>query len=93
MSDLAMAMRIVKGFGLNVIQWPSGRFGFFGRVPAQLAYVKADGSEVPDAELREVSQSSFPAMTCKRYGIKTRGFDTEEQARDAAKAAGFEIDN
>lgn len=93
MSELANAMHIIRNLGLNVMRYPSGKYGFVGRVPADLAYVKQDGSTPTEDECREVAQASFRAMVCKRLGIKTRVFETEQQARDAAKAAGYSIVN
>lgn len=93
MSELANAMRMIGNLGLNVMRYPSGKFGFVGRVPSDLAYIKADGTAPTDNECREIAQSGFPAMVCKRLAIQTRVFETEQAARDAAKLAGYSIDN
>ena len=91
MGELQQAMRVLGGLGLHVTQYPSGRWGFVGRVPAELAYQHADGSIPTESEQRDIAQSSLPAMTCKAYGIKTRVFETEQQARFAAARAGYQV--
>jgi len=93
MSELAQAVRLMGNLGLNVMRYPSGKFGFVGRVPSDLAYIKADGTTPTHEQCREIAQSSFPAMVCKHLGIKTRVFETEQSARDAARDAGYSIDN
>jgi hypothetical protein len=74
---------------LSIIKYPSGRFGFVGSVPGVLAYVHADGSQPTPSELRDIAESSCPAMTMKAYGIKSRAFLTEQEARFVAARLGF----
>jgi hypothetical protein len=93
MSELARAMHLIGNLGLNVMRYPSGKYGFVGRVPSDLAYIKEDGTTPTEDECKEVAQASFRAMVCKRLGIKTRVFETEQAARDAAKSAGYSICN
>jgi hypothetical protein len=93
MSELANAMQIVKGLALNVIKYPSGKYGFVGRVPMELAYVHADGSMPTPSEQKEIAEACNRGMVCKSLGIKTRVFDTENQARFAAARAGYEVVN
>jgi hypothetical protein len=93
MSELQQAMKILKNMGLNVMKYPSGKYGFVGRVPAELAYIHADGSALTPSEQKDIAESQSPALTCKKYGIKTRVFETEQQARFAATRAGFEVIN
>lgn len=93
MSELARGMQLIGNLGLNVIRYPSGKYGFVGRVPADLAYVKQDGTTPTPEECKEIAQSGFPGMVCKKLGIKARGFETEQAARDAAQAAGYSIAN
>jgi hypothetical protein len=90
MSELAQAMHLLRNLGLHVIKYPSGKYGFVGRVPAVLAYVHEDGSAPTDSECKDILQSCRPALVCKRYGIRTRTFETEQQALFAAVRAGFE---
>lgn len=84
---------LASDLGLNVIKYPSGKYGFVGRVPTDLAYIKQDGSTPTEDECKEIARSSFPAMVCKRLCIKTRVFETEQAARDAALTAGYSIRN
>lgn len=93
MSELAHAMKIIGNMGLNVIKYPSGKFGFVGRVPMELAYIKADGTTPSESECKQIAESSNPAMVCKSFGIKTRVFDTEQEARDTARIYDCEILN
>ena len=82
----AMTLAAGRGLGLHVCKWPTGRYGYVGSVPAHLYYDCTD-----EAILREIAQSSFPAMVCKDYGVKIRGFNTEQEARDYAKQQGFDV--
>jgi len=63
------------GLGLHVIQFPSGRFGFAGRVPLELAYRRADGSTPTEAEVADDLRlpGNFRAL-------KARTFATAEEA-------------
>jgi hypothetical protein len=79
--------------GLHVIKFPSGKFGFVGSVPVILAYIHEDGHTPTPSEFQDIVQSSFPAMTMKTYGIKTRVFETEQEARFTAARAGFAVEN
>lgn len=93
MSELAQAMKMISNLGLNIIKYPSGKFGFVGHVPVELAYMHSDGSEPTETEYLVISRSSNPAIACKLYGIKTRVFESEQDARNAATRAGFEVIN
>lgn len=88
MSELTQAMRLAtgRGLGLHVSKWPSGRYGYVGSVPAHLYYDCSD-----EKILAEIAQSSFPAMACKHYGVKIRGFETEQAAREFAESKGFQV--
>lgn len=88
MGELAGAMRMLSNLGLNVMQYPSGKWGFVGRVPAQLAYTTAD-----ENILKEIAQSQSPAMTMKRYGVSKRVWESKASAIADAEAAGFEVVN
>jgi len=85
-----MKQQAVVTAKLSIIKYPSGRFGFVGSaVPGVLAYVHADGSQPTPSELRDIAESSCPAMTMKAYGIKSRAFLTEQEARFVAARLGF----
>jgi len=71
------------GLGLHVIQFPSGRFGFAGRVPLELAYRRADGSVPTEAEV-----SDDLRLPGNFRALKARTFETREEACSAAAGAG-----
>ena len=74
--------------GLHVNQYPSGRWGFVGKVPADLAYV------ANKAEYVAIAQLSGPGIARKiaaREGgsFETRTWSTQSEAVEAALAAGY----
>ena len=67
---------------MNIIDTPSGRFVFVGRgIPGHLAYVANDGSAATDEQLAKARQFG-PRLA----GVKTRSFDTREEAEAAAES-------
>ena len=63
----------------NVIQYPTGRWGFVGRVSAALAVVQLDGSPATEKQI----------VTAKQFGprlahVKDRTFATKADALQAA---------
>lgn len=62
----------------QIIRFPSGRYGFVGRVDARLAYVTADGGVPTDAQMA-AARHCGPGIA----GLKTRSYATEEEARAA----------
>jgi hypothetical protein len=89
MSEFGQAMKLCAGgLGTHLTRWPSGKYGFAGSMPGFCAYETFD-----EAILKEIAQSSFPAMVCKQYQIKHRGFDTEEQARAFAAEHNVQLAN
>ena len=77
--------------GLHTIQYPSGKWGFVGSVPLCLSYEKKDGSPITKKEIADLAQTNNPAMTAKSYGIIRRVFDSEDEAKNAAREHGFTI--
>ena len=74
---------------LSIIQYPSGRYGFVGSVPAVLAV------ETDDPSLIEVGARcglGIAARIAARRGkfIRTRTWDSREAAQEAAAGAGLE---
>jgi len=66
---------------LSLIKFPSGKWGFVGSVPVNLRY-----DPTPTAEqVVEIKQVSTPALVLKRYGIKTRVWNSREEAIEAAE--------
>jgi hypothetical protein len=70
----------------TLIQFPSGRWGFVGRVDARLMYASVDGGPLSPEVLDEIARSSNPAMTLKLRGGKRLAWDTKEEAEAARDA-------
>jgi hypothetical protein len=62
----------------QLIQFPSGRWGFVGRVPATLAYICKDGS-TPSKQQFENAHIAGPHFA----GLKARAWDTRSEAETA----------
>jgi hypothetical protein len=71
---------------LNLIRYPTGRWGFVGPAPSVLTHKRADGSE-PTAE--EVERDR--RLPDKLRKLKTVAFETQEEATKAAAALGHEV--
>ena len=71
----------------SVIRYPSGRWGFVGSVDARLAFIGADGHEPTADELRRVALVGLGIVK----SVKTRAWDTREEAIAAAEAIGLEV--
>jgi len=76
---------------LSVIRYPSGRYGFVGRVPAVLAY---EGSE-EDMETAAHYGPGIARRIASRNGREFRALSwaTREDALAAAAAHGFDVHN
>ena len=72
---------INRSLGLYVIQFPSGRWGYVGSIPVDIAYV--------DGATKE--QIATGLSFGQQFGPKTRTFETEAQARDYAMASGHTV--
>ena len=73
------------------MKYPSGKWGFVGHVPIELAYIHSDGHALTESEQKDIATASFPAMACKRYGVQKRIWDSEQGAIFAAARAGFKV--
>jgi len=78
-------------FGVHLIKYPSGRWGFAGTVPMQLAYAHDDGTPLSEAEAKELSESSIPTMYAKSIKAKSLSWPDKESALKAAKDAGVSV--
>jgi hypothetical protein len=67
----------------NLIQYPSGRWGFVGKVPAVLAFINKETGEAPTDE--QVAKAN--SFGVRFSGLKTRSWATKEEAEAAAKNA------
>lgn len=65
----------------QIIRYPSGRYGFVGRVDARLAYVTAEGGAPTEAQM-DAARRCGPRIA----GIKTRSFASAEEAQAALDA-------
>lgn len=71
--------------GVNLLKYPSGRYGFVGSVPIDLSYIHDDGSFLSDTEASELLRSGNPAMYAKIIKANARVFTTPKDALKAAK--------
>ena len=60
----------------EVMQFPSGRWGFVGRVPAALAWQRRDGAPMTDADWQTVKHCMAPGS----FGYGPVTFETESDA-------------
>ena len=69
-----------KQYTLSIIQFPSGRFGFVGSVPKDLAIRHRDNRTLSDAEFTEYSRASNPAMIMRANNYVEPVFNTRDEA-------------
>ena len=67
-------------YKLSIIQYPSKRFGFVGRVPSILAY-----SGASEKELKAIAQVGPGLIMKQNPNIKSLSWETEQDAKDFAK--------
>ena len=91
MSELRNALHMVSALGLEVIKYPSGKFGFVGRVPSDLAFQFADGSIVPDAIVAEITSACIRSYAMKAHNVSTRVFASREDATKFAQSRGYNV--
>jgi hypothetical protein len=70
----------MSGYGLHLIQYPSGNWGYAGSVPVKLAMIHKSGRELTEKELQDLPYMSCPSM----FGITTRSWTTKAEAERAA---------
>jgi hypothetical protein len=75
-------------YGLHIVGTPTGKFYFVGNVPNALGFVGKDGEPVSDEFVRD--QLMLPSAY---RSIKSRVWDTYEEAKQAAEALGFRVSN
>lgn len=82
MSELAQVMSVIKNAGLNVIQYPSGKWGFVGKVPVELAF---EYSDIKYVDMARQHGLGIARPIAKKEGgfIDSRVFDTFEAAQAA----------
>lgn len=64
---------------LHIVQLPSGRFGYAGRVPCEIGYLDATPEKMEAAKFGE------------RFGPKKRTFSNAQEAETYAISRGFSV--
>lgn len=78
-------------YKLSIIQYPSGRFGFVGSVPKDLAIRHRDNRTLTDAEFEEYRTASNPAMIKRSRNYVEPVFNEYADAVEFARNAGFSL--
>lgn len=82
MGEMGQAFKAVnKGLGLHVMQFPTGKWGFVGSVPAEIYFV--DGST--QEQINNARQFG------ERFGPKRRIFETRAEAVSLAESRGYTV--
>jgi hypothetical protein len=68
-----------KNLGLHVIQFPSGKYGYVGTVPIDLAFIDPTPEQVNNLQFGE------------RFGPKKRTFENKDLAITYAKIKGYKV--
>lgn len=68
--------------GASLIQYPTGRWGFVGKVPANLAWRRRDGAPMTADDWHTVRYCMAPGS----FGYGSVTFETEEAAKAALAA-------
>jgi hypothetical protein len=65
--------------GAHLIQYPSGKFGFVGKVPVELAF---EYDDIEDVKTAQIAGERIAKIIAKREGrtFATRVWDTEADA-------------
>ena len=72
-------------YGLHVIRFPSGRYGFVGSIP------KALGTEIPANKAAVMGGRAFRNAEGEIVEIKFPVFETEDAAREFAASRGYAV--
>jgi hypothetical protein len=68
--------------GCHIMQYPTGKWGFVGRVPRALAWRRLDGAPMTDADWHTVKYCMAPGS----FGYGAVAFPTEAEAIAALEA-------
>lgn len=74
----------------NVMQYPSGRWGFVGRVDITLSFARKDGEPLTDADKANIAEKVHFGerfVTGANSEYKSLTFATEEEAKEAKRVA------
>jgi hypothetical protein len=91
-SEFTQAARIWSGnLGLHVDCWPSGKFGFVGSIPVELAYIYKDGSfPISEQDAKDIRQFG-PGLVMKSRGIQVRSWESRDAAIAEATRLGHKV--
>lgn len=81
MTDITNLVNMKPITSLNVIKFPSGRYGYAGKVPVEIGYI--------DPTPEKLEAAKFGA----RFGPKQRTFNSFQEAIEYAQENGFEVSN
>jgi hypothetical protein len=62
--------------GCHIMQYPTGKWGFVGRVPRTLAWQRRDGARMTETDWHTVAYCMAPGS----FGYGAVAFETEAQA-------------
>ena len=91
MSELTNALQMFSRVGLHVTQYPSGKWGYVGSVPTNLAWQMSDGSAVPEEIAADIAQACVRSMAMKAHRVTTRVFSSREDAVRFAEFRGYTL--
>jgi len=78
-------------YRLSIIQYPSGRFGFVGSVPKDLAVRHHDNRILTDSEFEEYRTASNPSLILRRHNYIVPIFNEYAEAIEFAREAGITL--
>ncbi len=81
----------MKCMELSIIMYPSGRFGFVGSVPKDMAIRHRDNRTLTDLEFENYRASSNPAMVERSKNYVKPVFNSYDEAFEFALECGIDI--
>ena len=83
---MTQAFKMFSNLPKNVLtEYPSGKFGFVGKVDARLCFQDEKGDCPPEEIINEIKRSSSPSLVMKLRGVRYRVFETEKEAKEFLK--------
>lgn len=80
-------------FQLSIIQFPSGRFGFVGSVPKDLAIRHRNNEKVCVGIWEDYRKASNPDMVKRAYNLVVPVFNSRAEAVAFAAECGIDVPN
>lgn len=78
-------------YQLSIIQYPSGRFGFVGSVPKDLAVRHRDNRTLTNEEFERYRCASNPSMILRSENYVVPVFNTYDDAVNFALECGIDL--